>query len=214
MEEKQLNEQESLELIARMIQNSKKSMQLGSGNIFLLWGYLCTIVTLVVFAAVSITGNARWNLAWWAIPLIGLPVNFLLSRHQPRPVVTYIDKVITTVWRYVTLFGICITACVLLLYHHMELMIPLSLMLSSIGTMLTGALLTDRWMRHSGMVSFVLSIIILSGMVAWLAVNVDISIYWAYFYRYAVPVYALCFVFMMIIPGYRLNSKAKKEEYV
>ncbi|MDR0962963.1 MAG: hypothetical protein LBM62_10505 [Mediterranea sp.] len=214
MNEKQLNEQESLELITRMIQNTKKSMQLGSGNIFLLWGYVCTAVTLVVFAGVFITGNSRWSLGWWGIPLIGFPINLWLIKRQPKSVITYINKVITTVWRYVTLFGICITTCILLFSHHMELLIPLSLMLCSIGTMLTGALLTDRWMRHSGMISFCLSIVILTAMISWLSSNVDIRVYWSYFYTYAVPTYALCFVFMMIIPGYRLNYKAKKEAYV
>ena len=34
MENKSLNEKESLELITRMIQNSKKNLELGSGNIF------------------------------------------------------------------------------------------------------------------------------------------------------------------------------------
>ena len=36
MEDRTLNEKESLELITRMIQNSKKNLEVGSGNIFLL----------------------------------------------------------------------------------------------------------------------------------------------------------------------------------
>ena len=35
MEDRTLNEKESLELITRMIQNSKKNLEVGSGNIFL-----------------------------------------------------------------------------------------------------------------------------------------------------------------------------------
>ena len=37
MEDRELNEKESLELITRMIQNSKKNLQVGRGNQFLLW---------------------------------------------------------------------------------------------------------------------------------------------------------------------------------
>ena len=40
MENKKLNEQESLALITQMIQNSKKGLVVGSGNSFLFWGYL------------------------------------------------------------------------------------------------------------------------------------------------------------------------------
>ena len=49
MEDKELNEQESLKLITQMIQNTRRNLDTGSGNMFLLWGYVSAIVTLVVF---------------------------------------------------------------------------------------------------------------------------------------------------------------------
>ena len=48
MEERKLNEKESLELIAQMIQNSKKNLQVGRGNQFILWGWLSAITSLAV----------------------------------------------------------------------------------------------------------------------------------------------------------------------
>ena len=39
MEERKLNEKESLELIAQMIQNTKNRMETNCGMPFLLWGY-------------------------------------------------------------------------------------------------------------------------------------------------------------------------------
>ena len=56
-----MNEKESLELITRMIQNSKKNMELGSGNIFLLWGYLSVVTAAVVLLLVWQTGIMKWN---------------------------------------------------------------------------------------------------------------------------------------------------------
>ena len=50
MEERKLNEKESLELIAQMIQNSKKNLQVGRGNQFILWGWLGAITSLAVMA--------------------------------------------------------------------------------------------------------------------------------------------------------------------
>lgn len=38
MEDKKLNEKESLELIAQMIQNTRRNLDEGSGNMFLVWG--------------------------------------------------------------------------------------------------------------------------------------------------------------------------------
>ena len=40
MEEKKLNEKESLEIITRMIQETKNKLEVGDGNMLLLWGYL------------------------------------------------------------------------------------------------------------------------------------------------------------------------------
>lgn len=42
MEERLLNEKESLELITQMINSSKKNMEVGQGNIMLFWGYFTT----------------------------------------------------------------------------------------------------------------------------------------------------------------------------
>ena len=62
MEERKLNEKESLELIAQMIQNTRRNLDAGSGNMFLLWGYLGVVVTLLVLAAVYFTKSpaALW----------------------------------------------------------------------------------------------------------------------------------------------------------
>ena len=38
MEEKTLNEKESLEIITRMIQETKNKLEVGDGNMLLLWG--------------------------------------------------------------------------------------------------------------------------------------------------------------------------------
>lgn len=46
MKDKELNEKESLELIARMIRNTRRNLDTGSGNSFLVWGYVGVLVTL------------------------------------------------------------------------------------------------------------------------------------------------------------------------
>lgn len=48
MEERKLNEKESLELITRMIRNTKHNLEIGDGNIFLFWGYLTVTSTAIV----------------------------------------------------------------------------------------------------------------------------------------------------------------------
>lgn len=55
MEDRKLNEKESLELITQMIRNTRWNLDAGSGNMFLLWGYVCVLLTLVVWAGVGLT---------------------------------------------------------------------------------------------------------------------------------------------------------------
>ena len=51
MEDRKLSEKESLELITRMIQNTRRNLDAGGGNMFLVWGYVGELVTLAVLVA-------------------------------------------------------------------------------------------------------------------------------------------------------------------
>lgn len=63
MEDRKLNEKERLELITQMIRNTRRNLDAGGGNMFLLWGYVGVVVTLGVLAVWYLTGNA---VALWA----------------------------------------------------------------------------------------------------------------------------------------------------
>lgn len=65
MEDRKITEQESLELISQMIQNTRRNLDAGSGNIFLLWGYIGTIATLVVYAGLCFTKDPHWMWGFW-----------------------------------------------------------------------------------------------------------------------------------------------------
>ena len=49
MEEKALNEKESLELISQMIRNTQQKLERKNGIPFLIWGYVTVIVSLTVW---------------------------------------------------------------------------------------------------------------------------------------------------------------------
>ena len=60
-------EKESLELISQMIQMTKENLERGSGNVFLIYGYAAVVLSIVVYAAVYITGRPLWNALWFLI---------------------------------------------------------------------------------------------------------------------------------------------------
>ena len=112
MEERKLNEKESLELIAQMIQNSKKNLQVGRGNQFILWGWLGAITSLAVMGMLMLTNNPMWNWLWFAIPVIGWPLMIWQLKKEEKPVVTFTDKVLKAVW--MSIGGIGMTGLFLL----------------------------------------------------------------------------------------------------
>ena len=114
MKERKLNEKESLELIAQMIQNSKKNLQVGRGNQFILWGWLGTITSLVVMGMLMLTNNPMWNWLWFAIPIIGWPVMMWQMKKETKTVVTFTDKVLKSVW--ISIGGIGMTGLLLLAF--------------------------------------------------------------------------------------------------
>ena len=98
MEEKQLNEKESLELITQMINSSKKNMEIGQGNYLLVWGYFTTALSIILFTLITLTHNLVWS--WgWMLMFVVWPLIAYWKKQQPPKVVTYTDKVIMQVWQ-------------------------------------------------------------------------------------------------------------------
>lgn len=104
MDDKKLNEKESLELIAQMIQNTKFRMAKNTGTPFLIWGYTTIIVSLLVWFLLKETGNYNWQWLWFMLPVTALPFTLWIDRKQQKMVKTYIDRIVG----YVCSFGICL----------------------------------------------------------------------------------------------------------
>lgn len=199
MEEKELNAKESLELITRMIQNSKKNLQIGSGNILLLWGYLCAITAVVIYILTKTTGNPAWNWLWFSIPTIGYPVMYRqIKKEKTKPILTYTDKVLKTIWKVIGQYGIFISIMCCLYFEILPFLLPIILILTSLGMCITGSIINDKYMYNSSGCGIGCGIITLSHIIN--SPQIDLQ-YLAF---------AFCFIVMMVIPGHRLNKEAKR----
>lgn len=100
MEERKMTEKESLELITSMIQNTRKRMELGAGNVLMSWGYVTTIVALVVGVGYFLSGSVVWFWVWFAIPVIGGYLHYILAKRKERAtlVKTVVDSYISGIW--------------------------------------------------------------------------------------------------------------------
>lgn len=190
MEDKMLNEKESLELISRMIQNTRSRMVESAGTPFLIWGYATVAVSLIIWYLVTSTGNYQWHFLWFVLPAIGLPATYLSLRKREPQVKTYVDRVVSSVW---TVFGCVAFAISVLSFVRPLPILFLILMLMGMGTALTGMVIRFRAVAVGGVLGMLSSLACL-----WIEGTDQIL------------VFAAVFVFMMIIPGHILNRVASK----
>ena len=193
MEERKLNEKESLELIARMIQNTKNRMAENSGTPFLLWGYMTVIISLLVWFLLKETGNSDWQFLWFLLPVIAFPATLWSQRKARKTVKTYIDRVVGYVWTVFGLGGFLVT-CITMFVGNIPVLFTV-LLLMGMGTALTGLIIRMKVVAVGGALGARLSI----GCFYVPGMN-------------QILFFALAFVFMMVIPGHYLNRMAKQDK--
>ncbi|MDL2221602.1 hypothetical protein LJC35_03505 [Parabacteroides sp. OttesenSCG-928-N08] len=194
MQDRQLNEKESLELISRMIRNTQQRMEEGSGTMFLIWGYTTVIVTMLVWALLMKTGNYHWQWLWFLLPLIGSLLSlYNHKREEKRPrASTYVDKVINYIWIVLGITGFLLSSVSIL--HRLPILFIIVLIMG-IGTTLTGMIVRFRPLVVSGIVGMLLSVVL--SFLGW---------------KTQMPVFASIFIVMMIIPGHYLNYKSRQRD--
>ena len=200
MEEKKITEQESLELIARMIESTKENLEVGRGNQFLYFGYFAFVLSIVVFACVKLTQNNHFSGLWWLMFLCW----GIVSWKSTKPtVVTYIDRALNSVWMVVGVM-FCLSSVYLLvsafITHStdMSLMMPFSLLFVSVGTSMTGVIVRNHAITYLPLVSAIVSFYMLT------------ACYLATLASGGICFFGFASVFNMIIPGHLLNMKTSK----
>lgn len=200
MEDKKLNEKESLELIAQMIQNTRRNLDEGSGNMFLVWGYVSVVVTLTVLAGLYFTKNPVWMWGFWALPVLGYPLTYIILRkhHTQVKVKEYTDSVLNDAWCYVGM--LCMVFVIGAAWtKNFEVILPVCAILIPVGTIFTGAVIRVK------------SFYIFSGLAIVLGMCMFFDA-WKGNTSYPILVeFAVVLLLATIIPGHILNYKARKE---
>ncbi len=206
MEDKKITEQESLELITRMIQQTKKDSSIGSGNMFLMWGYLNVFFSLSVAAMTLIRREGGWGWLYLAIPVIGFIAAAILGRRMKKTnnaPSTYTTRSISSIWGYMSfIFAIYAVYC---LFNYSEPrmwtgMFFLGLLVPPIGTYCTGTILNEKVLQRCAFVGMACALFFLCELSTGVFM---ITIKWTL-------IMALCMIVNLVIPGHVLNYKANK----
>lgn len=209
MEDKKISQAESLAIIADMIDRTKSHSHLCNGSILLLWGYLSVAVALVVALLLWLTnGHPAVNWLWFLIWIIGGTISPVLARRHRVAVGTksYFDKVSAGVWSIVGYSAIALTfVCLALLlfggYDCWGAMLFFAFGFVGFAETVDGILLGVKPLIVGGAIGLLAGVVTL----CCLAGGVVLSACWA------IPLFVVAFICMMIIPGHILNAKAKEE---
>ncbi|MDD2594200.1 MAG: hypothetical protein PHD11_00070 [Bacteroidales bacterium] len=194
MEEKQLNEKESLEVISNMIKATQNRFTQNAGAPFLVWGYTTVLSSIAVWFAMVRTGNYWWNMLWFLIPIISFPVMMIYNRKQESGAKTYVDSVINKIWIVFGSVGFLVSL-VAMFGGYINMQLPILfivILLMGMGTTLTGMVMKFLPCTIGGALAILLSFLCL------IVHNWNVCL-----------IFAAVFVVMMVIPGHILNCKGK-----
>lgn len=206
MEEKQISERESIDLIARMIQNTQQRMAVNQGVPFVIWGYGVAATSLLIYILICATGNWAWNFLWFAPTAICYPIVCYTQRKKERNTgaKSYIDRVIGCVW---AMFGIAGLIATIAMWGSFAInnatasttvaTVPIFFIMAlmmGMATAITGLVVKFKTLIVCGGVTMLLSMLFL--------VLRGLDTYWAF---------AIVMLVCMALPGHALNIKAKRQ---
>lgn len=195
MEEKNLSEKDSLELISQMIRNSRQKLEDGNGIPFLIWGYTTFFVSLAVFFFINATGDYHYHFLWFLIPLIGSIGMFITQRSKAKysgHVTNFIDRAIGNIWMVIGIAAFIISVGAFFVRIPI---LSLVLLLMGIGTALTGLVIKFKPVTISGFIG-------MASCVAPFLLKGNEQIL----------VFGIIYLIMMVIPGHILNFKGKRKD--
>jgi hypothetical protein len=196
MEDKTLNEKESLELITKMIQNTKHRMEQNSGLPLILWGTLTVFFSVIIWSLLKfgIANSPIYNLLWFGIPILGWigMVIILKTETKKRHVKTFIDKVISYIW--IVLGTVSFIPCLATFFTPKIPILFIIVLLMICGVIITCLIINFKvgvWCGIIGILLSPLCLLPITGLNSLL-------------------IFALIFGIVMIIPGIVLQVKSKK----
>jgi len=194
--EKTMNEKESLELITRMIDNTRKGIEKNAALPMLIFGYTSIVTTLAVWLAITKTGNYMFHLLWIAIPVIGWLVYGLIGNFRSRregASQSHMGSLIGRIWIFLAgVMMLCMVPAFLIRGFPASFVMML---LAAIGVSCSGLLV-----RYAPLIICGLLGILTSFVQLWVTGITSMI------------VLAAGFAVMMVLPGHILHYAANKKQ--
>ena len=149
MEDRKLEADQNIELIRRMIRDTRRKLTIGSSNLFLVWGYLLAATAVGIFFLLTFTGNRAWQWLWLPALAIGGAVTWWYNHRRAPQVKSYTDRLLEQIWGCVggliafSTFVICMDR-----EWPVDPLFP-ALLLISAGLFISGTVIRNKYMYYA-----------------------------------------------------------------
>lgn len=149
MEDKNLNADQSLELIRRMIRDTRRHISTGSSNLFILWGYLLAATAVVIFILLQTTDCRAWQWLWLPALAAGWGVTRWYNRRRTEHVKSYTDRLLEQIWNSIA--GIVAVSTFIICTDREWPVDPLfpALLLICAGLYISGTVIRNKYMVYA-----------------------------------------------------------------
>ena len=200
MEEKNLTEKESLELISQMIKETKHRLYVEDGNALILSGVWIVVVAALTTATTLITGNPNAQALW---ALVALVVPFVRTIRRKKASangrVSYVDKMVRQLW-LINSYSV-IAATIIALVTSWVVLLLYAFVIVGFCAAAQGVVVREKSLVVGGFISEVLGGVVAGMALCQLPLNLE----------YVVPMMMVSYMAMMIVPGYIIRKKALKQ---
>ena len=213
LQDKALDAHESMELIARMIRNTRRRMERDTGRPFLVWGYTTVGISLLNYGFNEAGFAPAWSFTWFLIPVIGYLLTRLFPQRKSTDPRTDIARIVGKVWAVCTLSLIPIfLLCLLHGLSYRPSLFALITLIMAVATALTGTIVRSRIYCVAGFAGMGLSTAF-AFYDFWLKRAAAAgSVVDAHLLNAEILIFAAIFAAMMIVPGHILNSKSGRRQ--
>ena len=191
--ENKMSEQESLSIIAGMINNARNRFS-ETGHLYLLWGFVIFVCCITQFIMLHFFKNNDAYYVWYLTWVVTIyQFYYLFKKRKRERVKTYTDEIIGFVW---LTFVICsfILVYILIKNNAIDAINAAILVMYGMPTFLSGVLLRFKPLKIGAFICWAL---------AFAAMFTN--------YEYQLLLLSLAVVAAWIIPGFILRAKFKKE---
>ena len=208
MEERNITEAESIEIITSMISRTKERLVKGCGNILLMWGYVSIAVAALIWVLLVTTKHPAINWLWFLIWLIGGTATPIMAKRRrcEMGVISYTDRLTANMWSVVGWSAIasvflCLGFLLIGGKDSWSMMLAFALIIVPMAEIMQGLIIREVSLIAGG------SIGLLIGLFTVCCISAHVALMATWF----MPLFIIAFAAMMIVPGHILNAKAKRE---